>query len=335
MRPRSLVLLACSLATLALVTPAGARILRIPVIARVGGPRSETGVGLLVRYRDVDVNAGCSLAFCAGATDTVTVQTTTMANINYLLNQGTTFGPFDFGGSFFETRWDAWINVKVAGDYQFALQADDGASVAIADSLVAAIDGGNWFVNATSDTVRFEGPGLYRFRAYFYDCPVCCRGFRFGGMGPAGSGMMAWTPGFNFNTDLGPCCTYGSNGPGLSVLPGALFFRTMPTSGVGPAAGDFRPGTILACSASPNPAHGAVRLTAELARDQRVWLDVFDAGGRRVASLADGVPAPRGRNEWVWSPDWKHGGASASGTYFYRLRTEDGSRSQGRVVIAR
>ncbi len=333
LRPRTWLLalvFACACAS-----AAAARVVTIPVSARVGGPRSESGDGLLVRFRDVDVNAGCTLAFCAGATDTVTVQTTVMPNVNYLLNTGTLFGPFNFGGSFFETRWDAWINIKVAGDYVFSEQVDDGASVAIADSTILWLDGGHWFVNATSDTVRFVYPGLYPFRAYFFDCPVCCRGFRLGAMGPAGSGMMAWTPGFDFNADLGPCCTYGGNGPGLSVIPGALFFRTMPTSGVEPASELDATGALLGCWAGPNPSRGPVLLAIELAREQRVWVDVFDAAGRRVATLADGVRCASGRTRWPWSAAWSGRGAAASGTWFYRVRTEDGSHASGRIVTVR
>ncbi len=325
----ALLLVACC------ATAAPARVVFIPATARVGGPRSEGGDGLLVRFRDVAVNEGCKLAFCAAATDTVTVQTTVMPNVNYLLNTGTLFGPFNFGGSFFETRWDAWLNVKVAGDYIFSQQVDDGASVTIADSTILSLDDGNWFVNTTSDTVRFEYPGLYPFRAYFFDCPVCCRGFRLGAMGPPGSGMMAWTPGFNFNADLGPCCTYGNNGPGLSVIPGALFFRTMPSSAVEPAAELGGTGALLGCWAGPNPARGPVLLTIDLAREQRVWVEVFDPAGRRVATLAEGTLCARGRTRWPWSAAWGVRGATASGTWYYRVRTEDGSHASGRVVMVR
>lgn len=331
---RVLAVLAPSLVLLALlVCAAPARILTIPATTRVGGPRSESGDGLLVRYKDVPYGAGCSILFCKTATDSVTLPAsmTTMANVNYLLNTGTLFGPFNFGGDYFETRWDSWINIKAAGDYVFSIQVDDGAQVTISDSLIVQLDGGNWFQNATSDTIRFEYPGLYRFRAYFFDCPVCCRGFRLGAMGPAGSGMMTWTPGFNFNADLGPCCSYGGNGPGLSVVPGALFFRTMPTSDVAPAAGGAA-GALFDGWTSPNPAHGTVLFTVELGRDQRVWVDVFDATGRRVAALADGERRNAGTASWPWTP---MGGRAASGTYFWRARGEDGSSVSGRVVVVR
>lgn len=118
-----------AVAVLALMAGGGAnaRVIPIPVDSRVGPPRSDPADGLDVRFRDVGLNEGCTLAFCAAATDTVTVQITTMPNINYLLNTGSTFGPFNFGGSFFETRWDSYLDIKTAGDYIFSMQVDDGA----------------------------------------------------------------------------------------------------------------------------------------------------------------------------------------------------------------
>lgn len=176
---------------------------------------------------------------------------------------------------------------------------------------------------------------MYPFRVYYFDCPTCCRGVRFGGMGPSGSGMMAFTDGFDFNADLGPCCTYGTNGPGVSLVPPELFFRSAPTVSVDAGPAVSTPGAILRCWASPNPGHGTVVLAVELARDQRVWADVFDASGRRVATLAAGDLRTRGLARWAWSPQWSRPGLSSSGTYFYRVRTEDGASASGSVVIVR
>ncbi len=317
---------------LAVARPAHATIRVIPYTARVGPARTDSGDGLKVRFKDI-AGDSCTINFCSRATDTVTVQTTTMANINYLLNTGSTFGPWDFGNGWFETRWDSYLNIKVPGDYIFSIQVDDGAEVAIGDSIIHYFDGGHWFNNQTSDTIRFEYSGSYPFRAYYFDCPYCCRGFRMGAMGPAGSGMMAWTPGFDFNADLGPCCTYGGNGPGLSVIPAALFFRSPPAVDVAPPAPG--PATILRCHMTPNPAHGASVLTVELARERAVWAEVFDGTGRRVATLASGERHAQGTARWVWSPAWGAAGGVRNGTYFYRVRTDDGATASGSIVLVR
>ncbi len=73
-------------------------------------------------------------------------------------------------------------------------------------------------------------------------------------------------------------------------------------------------------------------ISVELGRDQRVWVDVFDATGRRVAALADGERRNAGTASWPWTPV---GGRAASGTYFWRARGEDGSSVSGRVVVVR
>ncbi|MEO7866186.1 MAG: PA14 domain-containing protein, partial [Candidatus Eisenbacteria bacterium] len=236
-----------------------ARVIPIPASFRIGPPQGGSGDGLTVRFKDV-TNSDCGLSLCKIATDSVTVQVTTMSNVNFLLNQGCTFGPFDHGCGYFQTRWDSYLDIRVPGDYVFSMQVDDQGTVAVGDSTILFLDGAYWFQNVISDTVRFESSGSYPLRAYYADCQPCCRGFRLGGMGPAGSGLMAFTAGFNFNGDLGPCCTFGSNGPGLSLVPSALFFRSAPTVSV-PAA-DIDPGsrTITRCWASPNPAQGRVVL---------------------------------------------------------------------------
>lgn len=308
--------------------PSFAKVIPIPAAFRVGPPQTGAGDGLTMRFKDA-VPDSCSFRFCKASTDTGGLATTTFPNINYLLNQGTLIGPFDFGGSYFETRWDTYLSVKVPGYYVFSMQVDDGARVSIGDSTILALDGGHWFENVTSDSVWFEYAGSYPMRAYYYDCPVCCRGFRLGGMGPAGSGLMAFTPGFNFNTDLGPCCTFGGNGPGISVVPGSVFFRSPPAVSVAPAPG--RPdATILASAAGPNPCRGATLVRLELARPQRVWAEVYDATGRRVATLSAGEACPSGTVSWPWIAR----DAARAGTYFYRARTEDGASASGTIVVA-
>jgi len=217
---------------MALPGPAAARIIDIPASFRAGPPRGSGGDGLAVRFKDVD--GGCSIALIKSATDTVTVQTTTMSNVNFLLNQGCTFGPFNHGCGYFETRWDSYLDIRAAGDYVFSMQVDDQAEVAIGDSTVLFLEGGHWFENVTSDTVRFTTTGSYPLRIYYADCQPCCRGFRLGGMGPAGSDMMTFTEGFDFDTDLGPCCTFGTNGPGASIIPADLFFLSPPNVAVEP-----------------------------------------------------------------------------------------------------
>ncbi|HEX9659248.1 MAG TPA: FlgD immunoglobulin-like domain containing protein, partial [Rhodothermales bacterium] len=52
-----------------------------------------------------------------------------------------------------------------------------------------------------------------------------------------------------------------------------------------------------------------------------VTLEVFDALGRRVATLVNGVQ-PAGSYEASWDPSQTIGSVAPSGVYLYRLRAE-------------
>ena len=79
--------------------------------------------------------------------------------------------------------------------------------------------------------------------------------------------------------------------------------------------------TAFAMPPSPNPARGDVALAVDVARDQRVELDVFDLAGRRVASLHSGLLAA-GRHAFRWSGAGERGAASP-GVYLVRMHAEE------------
>jgi hypothetical protein len=65
----------------------------------------------------------------------------------------------------------------------------------------------------------------------------------------------------------------------------------------------------------------------------RVRLEVFDVGGRKVATLADGQQEA-GAHEFLWRPDRSRTGSPAlpSGVYFARLEWVGRSGSPGMVT---
>lgn len=80
----------------------------------------------------------------------------------------------------------------------------------------------------------------------------------------------------------------------------------------------------------PNPAPGLVTLGLDLPRAGKLVVEVFDIGGRRVASLHDG-PSPAGPLQLRWDP--AQGGAiTPAGVYYARARLGDESAS---IRIAR
>lgn len=94
-----------------------------------------------------------------------------------------------------------------------------------------------------------------------------------------------------------------------------------PTVSV-PAGG----GPSLRLAAAPNPAAGPVDLRFRLAAPGRVRLDVLDARGARVRTLAAGA-LPAGEHRLRWDGDDERGGRVAPGLYFARLACGDGSRA--------
>jgi hypothetical protein len=81
----------------------------------------------------------------------------------------------------------------------------------------------------------------------------------------------------------GDCGQIGALGVGCNVSP------------VGP----WSPTSVSFLPPRPNPARGAVSLAFVLPEPAWIRLDVIDAAGRRIATIADG-PAAAGRNERMW-----------------------------------
>jgi hypothetical protein len=78
------------------------------------------------------------------------------------------------------------------------------------------------------------------------------------------------------------------------------------------------PKTFALLRNEPNPFNPATRIAFDVAEERRVLLTVFDASGRRVTSLVDGV-LPPGRHEVAWHGRDDSGGDVGSGIYFLRM----------------
>lgn len=90
----------------------------------------------------------------------------------------------------------------------------------------------------------------------------------------------------------------------------------------GQTAADNSPMLDLSFSApSPNPARGSVHWSFALPRSAQVQVDVFDAMGRHVHTVASGRrPAGRGELEWDLHDD--RGAPVAAGIYFVKARLD-------------
>ena len=84
---------------------------------------------------------------------------------------------------------------------------------------------------------------------------------------------------------------------------------------------------------APNPLGAAARVAFTLEHPAMARLDLYDVGGRRLATLIAGDLAA-GRHERPWSGVDNAGQRVATGIYFLVLEA-DGERSVARVVLAR
>jgi len=82
---------------------------------------------------------------------------------------------------------------------------------------------------------------------------------------------------------------------------------------------------------APNPSRGGVMLAFTLPRDAMIAIDLFDAQGRRVASVARGV-LPAGRHEMPWSTRVANGTAPP-GIYLVRYRFPGGQQVRRFAVV--
>jgi hypothetical protein len=92
------------------------------------------------------------------------------------------------------------------------------------------------------------------------------------------------------------------------------------------------PGPVL-FGAFPNPSASRTTIAFELPAPAAVRLEVFDAVGRHVRTLAPGVFGP-GLHEVSWNGRNDQGREVASGVFLYRLDAE-GTRRSGRLTLVR
>ena len=82
----------------------------------------------------------------------------------------------------------------------------------------------------------------------------------------------------------------------------------------------------------PNPFNPMTEIAFSLPAASRIAVTVFNVVGQRVAVLADGR-YPAGEHRVRWDARDDSGAEVASGVYFYRLETEDATRSGKMILI--
>ncbi|MFO7610574.1 MAG: FlgD immunoglobulin-like domain containing protein, partial [Candidatus Krumholzibacteriia bacterium] len=82
----------------------------------------------------------------------------------------------------------------------------------------------------------------------------------------------------------------------------------------------------------PNPFNPRTVITWAMARPGQLELKVYDLRGRLVRTLHDGPAEATG--SVVWDGTGDHGGAAASGVYFYEAHGA-GERTVGKMTLLR
>jgi len=125
----------------------------------------------------------------------------------------------------------------------------------------------------------------------------------------------------DINGDLWPDLVVGDSGePCVKV-----FLATPPATAAPAASAPARPAYV---GNYPNPFNPSTRIVFELAAPAAVDLEIHDAAGRFVRSLARGASYTAGRHEVVWDGRDARGRALPAGVYLCRL-------GAGRDVVSR
>jgi hypothetical protein len=95
---------------------------------------------------------------------------------------------------------------------------------------------------------------------------------------------------------------------------------------------DLLPAVMVVDQNRPNPFNPRTTIHFSLPRDQDVTLRIFDLHGEVVRTLIDGTLAA-GQHEATWEGRDDQGGQAPSGTYLYRLRSEDGEVTRKMLML--
>ena len=109
-------------------------------------------------------------------------------------------------------------------------------------------------------------------------------------------------------------------------------YRIVPAGGVAAERPEETPAAFTLLQNYPNPFNPSTQIRFDLASPADVTLQVFDALGRAVATLAQG-PFPAGTHSLEWNGTNAAGRAVPSGIYVYRLRTDQGESARTMTLI--
>ena len=123
------------------------------------------------------------------------------------------------------------------------------------------------------------------------------------------------------------CYSTTDNGAGLSEI------RFIGSPAVVAGVTESSRGGVRFESVGPNPTRGSSKIRYALNRSGEVHMDVVDAAGRHVTTLANGY-LPAGTHQATWDGRGAENSRVGSGVYFVRLAAA-GTITQAKVMILR
>jgi len=118
---------------------------------------------------------------------------------------------------------------------------------------------------------------------------------------------------------------------GASTRSDLVYELSATVQDVGTAAPAI-PGVTRLLTNHPNPFNPRTTIRFDLARDTMVHLSIYDARGRRIASLLDG-PQPAGSHSTIWNGVDSAGRQVASGVYFYRFQADGVDQTRSMTLV--
>jgi len=127
-----------------------------------------------------------------------------------------------------------------------------------------------------------------------------------------------------FNGKIDDVCLYNRALSDADIAE--LYQQATPTAVIGSAP------SLSVGYAMPNPASGESRLQFQLASSEDVRLDVFDVAGHHIRNLGSGV-RESGSHSISWDGRGDDGRQSASGVYFFRVKTSNQTLTRSIVLM--
>lgn len=145
--------------------------------------------------------------------------------------------------------------------------------------------------------------------------------------------IYQWDTPWTFNKNASPWPMFHHDPRHTGRLAEPLFYQTAVGEGIEPQKMPF---TLL--QNQPNPFNPVTRIryrieeAASRGGTLSVRLEIYNSTGRLVKTLVD-RPLPAGEYEVGWDGSDVNGGHAASGIYYYRLTTPEGSQSRKMLMV--